>query len=477
MALVLLVPLAVAGYLVWKRFTDWERAGRRELVVAAVFAVILADLLFYPSQNETAIGLFRLAFAGQSFRLTEMTLVLALIARLVVHGGPKRLTPVGLAWTAFSTWYVLSGVFGVFAGFPIDEILFQAKAVLYLGGGVALLAGVDPVRLVTRQAIGAWFVGLGAYALVAFPLTLSETHLRLSLPGLKGISILSIGADASSVLVVLGVIGLVVEGCRRKRWALIGLAALPMVLSVFSASQRAAMIGLAVSLVLLLVTALGPTWRRRLRVPATTVFLALTALAAVAVTIALVDVRKGERLPVAAAYEEAFESTGKQQSADLRVLLWRQADELFDERPLLGHGLGVPLEVRVPQTDRVIDTGFHNIGYDILTRSGLVGLGLFSLALVLSFREGLHAWRRHADSRVAALAVGAAIGACSLLAKGMFEDVLEKHRLATLTGMLLGVMVVAGQAVRERRDTDEDVVHVDERLPVLPARAEVPAWS
>ena len=212
MALVLLVPLAVGGYLVWQRFTVWERAGRRELVVAAVFAVILADLLLHPSQNDTPTGLFRLALAGQSFRLTELVLVLGLVARLVVHGGPKRLTPVGLAWTAFGTWYALCGVFGLFAGFPIEDILFQAKAILYLGGGVALLSGVDPGRLVTRPALRVWFVALGAYALVSFPFTYAETNLRVTVPGLQRVSILSIGADLSSVLVVLGVIGLVVEG-------------------------------------------------------------------------------------------------------------------------------------------------------------------------------------------------------------------------------------------------------------------------
>ena len=202
-------------------------------------------------------------------------------------------------------------------------------------------------------------------------------------------------------------------------------------------------------------------------------FLALVALAAVAVGIALVEVRKGERLPVATAYEQAFESTGKQQSADLRVLLWRQADELVAERPWLGHGLGVPLEVRVPQTNRVIDSGFHNIGYDLVTRAGVVGLALFALAVALAAREGLLAWRRHADGRVAALAIGAFIGAGSLLAKGMFEDLFEKHRLATLFGMLLGVMVIAGEAVRQHRDKDEDVVPLD----LEPARVEVPAWS
>jgi O-antigen ligase len=257
---------------------------------------------------------------------------------------------------------------------------------------------------------------------------------------------------------------------------LIALAALPMLLSVFSGTQRAAMLALASALVALVAFALGPTWRRRLRTPATTVFLALVALAALATAVALVEVRHGERLPVASVYEDSFEATGKQQSADVRLLLWRQADELFDERPLLGHGLGVPVEVRVPLTNRVIDSGFHNIGYDLVTRTGLFGLGLFVLAVGLCFREGLLAWRRHADARVAALAAAAVVGAASLLTKGMFEDVLDKHRLSILLGLLLGVMVTAGRAVRDHRDVDEDAIEAEVDLP-RGVGAEVPAWS
>jgi O-antigen ligase len=235
------------------------------------------------------------------------------------------------------------------------------------------------------------------------------------------------------------------------------------------------MLGLASALAALAVLALGPTWRRRLRTSPTTVFLALVVLASAATVFAVVQVREGERLPVADVYEDSFEATGKQQSADARQLLWREADQLFDERPLLGHGLGVPVEVRIPLTNRVIDSGFHNVPYDLVTRTGLFGLGLFALAVVLCVREGLLAWRRHADGRVAALAAAAVVGTASLITKAMFEDVLDKHRLSLLLGLVLGVMVTAGQAVRDHLDVDEDAVaEVDLRTV---AGEKVLAWS
>ena len=470
-----LVGLLTGGYLAWSRFLLWERTGRRELVVGAVLAVLMADLLLYASQNDVPVGLFRLAVAGQSFRLPELVLVLALAARLVVHGGPKRVAPVGLALGAFCLWYAISGVFGWFAGHDPKDVLYEAKAILYIGGGVALLTGVDLGRMVTPRALGRWFLALGALTVVMFPLTMRESYYPIALPGLEVTHLGEIGADASSTLVIMAIVGLLVEGVRRRRRSLIALAAMPMLLSVFSGTQRAAMLALASALVALVLFALGPTWRRRLRTPPTTVFLALAALAAVAAGVALVEIRQGERLPVAAVYEDSFEATGKQQSADVRLLLWRQADQYYDERPLLGHGLGVPVEVRVPLTNRVIDSGFHNIGYDIVTRAGLFGLGLLVLAIGLCVREGLLAWRRHADARVAALAAAAVVGAASLLTKGMFEDVLDKHRLSILLGLLLGVMVAAGRAVRDHRDVDEDAEgsEVDLSLGV----GEVPAWS
>jgi hypothetical protein len=471
-----LVVLGTAGYVAWSKFLAWERAGRRELVVGAVLAVLLADLLLYASQNDVPIGVFRLAVFGQSFRLPEIVLVLALVARLVVHGGARRVGPVGLALLAWCLWYALSGVFGIFNGHDPKDVLYEAKAILYIGGGVALLTGVDLGRMVSPRAIGRWFVAVGVLTVVMFPLTMRESYYPVALPGLEVDHLGEIGADGSSALVILAIAALMIEGVRRRRRSLIALAAVPMLFSVFSGTQRAAMLALASALVALVVFALGPTWRRRVRAHPTTIFLGLVAVAAVAAGVALVEIRQGERLPVAAVYEDSFEATGKQQSADVRLLLWRQGDELFDERPLLGHGLGVPVEVRVPLTNRVIDSGFHNIGYDLVTRTGLFGVGLFVLAIALGGGGGLLACPPPPDARVAALAAAAIVGAASLLTKGMFEDVLDKHRLSILLGLLLGCMVAAGRAVRDHHDVDEDAVDAEIELR-HGIGAEVPAWS
>ena len=156
--LLLLVILATAGLVVWTTFVRWEREGHREYLVATVFAVILVDLLLYPSQNDVPPGLFRPVIAGQSFRLPELVLLLALGARLVVHGGPKRAGPVGLALLAWCLWYALSGLFGLANGHDLKDVLYEAKAILYIGGGIALLTGVDLGRMVSPRAIGRWFV-------------------------------------------------------------------------------------------------------------------------------------------------------------------------------------------------------------------------------------------------------------------------------------------------------------------------------
>ncbi|MBA2624292.1 MAG: O-antigen ligase family protein [Acidimicrobiia bacterium] len=458
MTLAILVVAATAGLALWSRFCRWEREGRRELVLAVVLGAVVADLILYPSQNNVPIGLFRPYVAGQSFRLSELLIVVGLLARVAVSGGPRRFTAVGLAWTAFSVWYGAAAVSGLLAGNPIEDVLFQAKVIIYIAGGLGLAAGVDPSRLVTTKAIGSWFVGLGAVVAVMFPLTLRTSDLRLALPGLALDDLGELGPDGASAVVVLATIALLVEGCRRNRRALIGLAAMPMVVSVFASTQRAAMLGLAVTAALLVVLATSGTWRKRLRTTPTSIFLVITVVAVAAASLALLQIRKGERLPVVDAYEETFLATKKQQSADIRVMLWREARLLYDERPFVGHGLGVPFEVPVPRTDRVVDSGFHNLVWDLLARTGIIGLVLFLLAVAVTLREGWRGWRGHADARVAALALGAVLGLASLLAKGMVEDVFEKHRLATLLGLLLGIMVAAGNAVREGTDVDEDVV-------------------
>jgi MFS-type transporter involved in bile tolerance (Atg22 family) len=73
-------------------------------------------------------------------------------------------------------------------------------------------------------------------------------------------------------------------------------------------------------------------------------------------------------------------------------------------------------------------------------RSGLIGLGLFVLALFFSLFEGLMAWRLHPDRMVAVLALALVAVVVAFVSKGMVESIFEKYRLATMLGISLGLL-------------------------------------
>src|SRR5687768_2264384 len=82
----------------------------------------------------------------------------------------------------------------------------------------------------------------------------------------------------------------------------------------------------------------------------------------------------------------------------------------------------------------------HNLIGDLLRRTGLVGVVRFVAAVAFSGRDGLKAWRYHVDARAAGLALGCVAALAGILAKGMVESLFEKYRLATLMGLLFGIV-------------------------------------
>jgi hypothetical protein len=455
---------ALLGLAVLALFVRLERRDRPEITVAVVVAIAFVEMLLYPDQNDVQAGLFRLAVGGQSLRPYDVLIPLALMARLWVRGVPRRWAPEGVAWAVFFTWYAVGLVIGLLHDNELALSLFHFRAVVNVGGGFVLAAGVPAQRYVRRRTVGVLVIALGlTAALYAGPtLASSDDTASPTDEATPGITFGQLGADTPTAMVSLGVVALLVEGARssgRRTYVFVG--SLGLLVVPFLVSQRAAIIGLATCIGLLFALSGTQTWRRRIT---TTPVEAALLLAAVAVPVigmlvaqsisASGDPEQPElSIPLVERVNESFFATSKAASAETRKNLWSDGiDRIFD-KPLVGSGLGTEYRVeRAAVDDDLVGGGFHNIVVDVAVRSGLAGLAMFVIACTGSAAAAIRAWRRHPDPLVAALAMGVLVALAGLLAKGLVESVFEKYRLAVLAGVLLGVLGSASASERAARE-------------------------
>jgi O-antigen ligase len=254
-------------------------------------------------------------------------------------------------------------------------------------------------------------------------------------------------------VMTVAVVVLLVESCRERPRASVAAACILLSLSPLAGTQSASVVQLATMGVLLLVVRVGVVWHRRTTVGTREGTLFTLAMCAVAVVAVLVPTARDARLPLAQNIEENFASEASGPTAEARTQIWADARKLFVERPWLGYGLGMRIELR-EEVGLSKEFTAHNVVIDMLLQSGIVGLALFLAALVASLGQGWRAWRFHPDDRLAALALGCIAAVVGLLAKGLAESVLYKFRLSTLLGLLLGVLY-AVVASRAAGDDDE----------------------
>ncbi len=108
---------------------------------------------------------------------------------------------------------------------------------------------------------------------------------------------------------------------------------------------------------------------------------------------------------------------------------------------ILGEGLGFEYSYFQAGPNQFIVTDLtENIGLDLWLRTGLIGLGLFLLALVASLVNGFATWRLHPDPMVAVLALALFAVVIGLVAAGQVESIFENYRLATVLGLSLGML-------------------------------------
>lgn len=447
--------LAAAG-VAFGIFALLEASDRREVVVAVVLGAVAVDAFIFASQNDVPEGFFRPTLLGISFRLPDLLVPLGLLARLAVTGTIRRVTLPGLLWGAFLVWVVFGYVIGRAEGHDMREVLFQGKTLVVLGGAIALAAGVAPERLVGRRLSGRWIIVLAVAALPLAFLTLTKTNWDLQWPGLEVESFGTYGADASSLVMTVAIVVLLVESCREHPRSWVAALGVLLVLSPLAGTQSASVVQLATMSVLLLLVRAGVIWRRRTTVRRREGALFNLGLCALALAALLVPTANDARLPLAENIEQNFANEASGPTAEARTQIWADARKLFLERPWLGWGLGKRIEL---QEDVGVSREFtaHNVAIDMLLQSGVVGLALFLAGLAASLAQGWRAWLGHPDDRVAALALACMTAVIGLLAKGMAESVLYKFRLSTLLGLLLGVIYAIDVSRRSTTDTASEV--------------------
>ncbi len=437
----------VSALFIW--FLRLERHGGAISLVIFTWAVLLLDAAVYPGFDSPA-GILHPTVSGVSFRLPDVILPLALLARLAVRGWPERIGVSLLWWAAFAVWYAFQGVVGTINGHPLELVLFEAKAIVYVAGGILLAAGVPASEYVSRRGLPRLVKAASVLAVVLLVTDQLGVSVVADIPLFPLERLGEMGAAAASLFATLGVIAFTMAACTTERQGLL-LAAAPLLMCPLASEQRAALLALLVALVVLAVTWLVTRERRRFTITPTEA--ALLGLAVLALFLAP-SLGRGATAqvpavnPFAEELRASFTSRAKAQSAESRANQWAKASEMVRDRPFLGWGLGKEYWHYEEGPDEFWKSNItHNVGLDVWLRSGVLGLGLLLVALGGSLADAPRTWRSHRDPKAAALALACAAGAIGLLARGMVESILEEYLLATTLGLLLGTVRAAATSL------------------------------
>src|ERR1700722_9971906 len=93
-------------------FVRWERQGKQQRLPLGLLGLLVVEATLYADQNSLPRGIFHPGSGSTQLRLPEIYITLALIARLIARGRPKRVgLPAGL-WLAFAAWMFVGMIEG-----------------------------------------------------------------------------------------------------------------------------------------------------------------------------------------------------------------------------------------------------------------------------------------------------------------------------------------------------------------------------
>jgi O-antigen ligase len=438
-----LLCMAAFGY-----FLYLERRDRPVTVIVFLTALLVVESALYSSPNEVATGLLHPQVGSLSFRSFDVIVPLAAIARLLAGRRRERGHPAVLWWLPFAVWMITAGVIGVASGNSFTLITFEGKLVIYLLM-IPLAAGVPARRYVEDRGVRRLLIFCSGLATLLMLTQFAGVSVSASIPLLPLDAVGVLGSDLASVFVAMGIVVMAVALVSERGRGWLVVLALPLLICPLPVGQRAAMVGLIVSIGALAVVV--PFGRRAVRTTPTEVVLVLAVglgLVILPTFAPAVTEQSASALPLAS-LTSPFTNRAKQLSGEDRVYQWQKARVLIAQRPVFGWGLGFTYVSWDPGYYQFrVNFLTHNIGGDLLLRTGVVGLILFLIPVAMALLLALRAWRELFDARMAAIAIGAGAAVTGLLAKGLFESIFEKYRLALFLATLVGAIVAMDRELR-----------------------------
>jgi O-antigen ligase len=438
-----LLCMAAFGY-----FLYLERRGRPVTVIVFLTALLVVESALYSSPNEVATGLLHPQVGSLSFRSFDVIVPLAAIARLLAGRRRGRGHPSVLWWLPFAVWMITAGVIGVASGNSFTLITFEGKLVIYLLM-IPLAAGVPARQYVEDRGVRRLLIFCSGLATLLMLTQFAGVSVSASIPLLPLDAVGVLGSDLASVFVAMGIVVMAVALVSERGRGWLVVLALPLLICPLPVGQRAAMVGLIVSIGALALAV--PFGRRAVRTTPTEVVLVLAVglgLVILPTFAPAVTEQSTSALPLAS-LTSPFTNRAKQLSGEDRVYQWQKARVLIAQRPVFGWGLGFTYVSWDPGYYRFrVNFLTHNIGGDLLLRTGVVGLILFLIPVAMALLLALRVWRELLDARMAAIAIGAGAALTGLLAKGLFESIFEKYRLALFLATLVGAIVAMDRELR-----------------------------
>jgi O-antigen ligase len=428
-------------------FVRWERQGKQQRLPLGLLGVLVVEATLYANQNSLPRGIFHPGSGSTQLRLPEIYITLALIARLIARGKPKRIGLDAGLWLAFAAWIAVSAAVGWQNGNSTSQILYEAKVIVYVVGGYALAAGVPVRRYIDSGGLYKLGALCVACASVLDLMTIGKITVNTNIPLLPLQSFGGIGNETAAIYIAVGAMCFLVRlasGSVRVRHVL---ALVPLIAAVVLASERAVLFNMLTVIGVVLLGIFFGIRRdviRRFQVGSGQVILSLLAVVAVATVVVVLPAALNDRsvqIPLSSRFQALFHSQGKQESAQDRLNLANAAESMIPQHPLIGWGLGVEFlyyETGVRKQQEVAYA--HNILLDLWLRTGIIGVVLFFAPFGLSIAEGIRVWRRHSDPETAALALALLGILAGLLLTGFLEPLLDEYRLATLFGLSLGML-------------------------------------